>query len=224
MYENSRYIKQGTPEWHQVRAGRFTSSEVWKLTVQPRSKKDQEAGVMSKTAQTYIKEKLQERLSGKPKESGDWKQTEWGNENEPLAISKYEQMTGNQVHQVGFIPHGENSGCSTDGFVSFDGIIEVKCPFSSYIDRVMENVAENRDYYYQIQDGLRITGRQWCDYVVFDPRMPEGMDISIERVLRDDAIIDLIETSIEKAEKALERMNKDFGEKILQTQKLAMAF
>lgn len=193
-------IIQGTDEWFEIRKGRFTASEMWKLTVQPRSKADREAGNLSSTAKAYVLEKVQERLSGQAKPGFTSAATEWGKQNEPLAIQRYEEITGNKVWEVGFVTYGDNAGASTDGLVSFDGMVEVKCPYSDYLVRVMEDVTENREYYLQIQMGLLASDRQWCDYIIFDPRMPLGQDIFIQRIGRDEEAIELIKESIEKVE------------------------
>ena len=193
-------LVQGSPEWLQARVGRFTASEIWKLTVEPRSKADREAGNLSSTAKSYVLEKVQERLSGQAKPSFISAATEWGKENEPLAIARYEEITGNTVRPVGFVASGDIAGASTDGLVSFDGMIEVKCPYSDYLVRILEDVTENREYYLQIQMGLLVTECQWCDYIIFDPRMPEGQDIVIQRIGRDEDMIKLIKESIDKAE------------------------
>lgn len=214
-------ILQGTNEWLQVRAGRFTASEIWKLTVQPRSKADKEAGNLSSTAKAYVLEKVQERLSGQAKPGFTSAATEWGKQNEPLAIQRYEEITGNKVWEVGFVTYGDNAGASTDGLVSFDGIIEVKCPYSDFMSRILEDPFENREYYLQMQMGMLCTGRKWCDYIIYDPRMPKGQDIVIQRIGADEAAFEVIKEGIQKAERWAQVWMKKAKERFDQTQKLA---
>ena len=215
-----RAVIQGSQRWLELKAGRFSGSEIWKLTVEPKTKKDKEAGELSETAKGHILDKLQERMSGQPKPGFSSISTDWGTENEPLAIARYEEIIGNKVDKVGFIPYGDNAGCSPDGLVSFDGLIEVKCPHVDYLVRVAEDPASKREYYCQIQFELLVTGRQWCDYIVYDPRMPEGQDISIRRILRDQDKIDELVAAMERGEEWLNEMYEELLEIFAQTQKL----
>lgn len=215
---NTQILVQGTQEWKKARAGRFTSSEIWKLTVEPRSKAEKEAGILSATARGYVLEKVQERLTGEPKPGFTSVATDWGNMYEDKAIERYEEVTGNKVREVGFLTYAENGGASTDGLVSFDGMIEVKCPYSDYLVRILEDVIENREYYLQIQMGLLTADRDWCDYIVFDPRMPEGQDIVIQRIGRDEDAIELIKECLGKAESWADRFLADAEKKFINTQ------
>ena len=214
-------ILQGTEEWFDIRKGRFTASKIHLLEKQPRSKADREAGKLSGTAEKYVMQKVQERLSGVPEPEVFSKPMEWGKENEPLAIARYEEITGNKVWEVGFVAYGDNAGASTDGLVSFDGIIEVKCPYSDYMSRILEDPFENREYYLQMQMGMMCTGRKWCDYIIYDPRMPKGQDIVIQRIGADEASFEVIKEGIQKAEKWAQVWTKKAKERFDQTQKLA---
>src|SRR5690606_7718010 len=142
-------ILQGTEEWFEIRKGRFTASKIHLLEKQPRSKADREAGKLSGTAEKYVMQKVQERLSGVPEPEVFSKPMEWGKENEPLAIKRYEELTGTKVWEVGFVAYGDNAGASTDDMVSYDGIIEVKCQDSDYMSRILEDPFANRNYYRQ---------------------------------------------------------------------------
>lgn len=213
--------KQGTPEWFELRRGRFTASEIYKLTAEPRKKADKEAGKMGGTAMSYVLEKVHERLSGQVKDEVFSKALEWGKENEPIAIERYEQLTGNKVREVGFLTYGNNAGASADGLVGFDGMIEVKCPYSDYLNRILEDVTENKQYYLQIQMGMMVANRDWCDYIIFDPRMPKGQDIVIQRVARDESAIQLIEQILQKAEKWAKIWEAEARDRFAKTLKLA---
>jgi hypothetical protein len=82
-----------SPTWWDNRLGNFTGSEVHRLMTEPRAKKD----VLSKGAETYIREKVYEKLSGQPKQSIDNYATAWGHENEPIAKRYYTARTGNEI-------------------------------------------------------------------------------------------------------------------------------
>lgn len=214
-------ILQGTDEWFEIRSGRFTASKFHLLEKQPRAKADRKAGKLSGEAEKYVMQKVQERISGVPEPEVFSKPMKWGKENEPLAIKRYEELTGNKVWEVGFVTYGDNAGASTDGLVSFDGIIEVKCPYSDFMSRILEDPFENREYYLQMQMGMLCTGRKWCDYIIYDPRMPKGQDIVIQRIGADEAAFEVIEKGIQKAEKWAQVWTKKAKERFEQTQNLA---
>lgn len=219
MQTNTEILVQGSPEWFAARCGRFTSSEYWKLTVQPKTKKDREAGKLSATTENYLLEKLQERLTGEVKDQKEFRQAEWGHMNEPLARERYAYLTGRWVEETGFTQYGNNAGGSPDGLVDFDGILEIKCPSAEYLKRALENPAHNRAYYAQIQMNLLITGRDWCDYVVFDPRMPDDIGITIQRIMADHAMQEEIRTTLNWAEEQMDKLEKDLRDKIANNHK-----
>jgi len=163
-----------SPAWWENRIGKFTASEIWKLMTEPRAKKD----LMSKTAETYIREKVYEILSGQLKQSIDSASTAWGHENEPIAKRYYTALTGNEVIESKLLISENIEGLtgSPDGLVGEEGMIEVKCPFvgSNHLNFFFNEdtfESENNDYYYQMQCNLLLSGRKWCDFISFDPRL-----------------------------------------------------
>ena len=115
----------------------------------------------------------------------------WGIENEPLAVAEYELQTMSEVHSAQiWINHKTlNAGCTPDGLVGTDGMIEVKCPMPhNHLDNIL-NLAQLPIYMGQIQFSLWITDRKWCDFVSYQPEAPEGLQIKIERVNRDEDFI-----------------------------------
>lgn len=198
-----------SPEWFKSRQGNFTGSEVWKLMTKPRSKKE----TISKTAETYILEKVWEKLSGLTKSGIDNFATEWGNENEPKAKKWYTNLTGNEVHESKLVYLNDLNGFtgSPDGLVGEDGMIEIKCPYNGanhlkhcFITNDEYFKTEHNDYYYQIQSYLMLTGREWCDFVSFDPRIDSQLGMFIYRVNSD---LELHEVMKEKIIKAREIFN-----------------
>jgi hypothetical protein len=171
-----------SPTWWENRIGKFTGSEIWKLMTEPRAKKD----LMSKTAETYIREKVYEILSGQLKQSIDSAATAWGHENEPIAKRYYTDRTGNEVIESKLLISKNIEGLtgSPDGLVGEEGMIEVKCPFvgSNHLNFFFNEdtfESENNDYYYQMQCNLLLSGRKWCDFISFDPRLILNSDAGL---------------------------------------------
>jgi hypothetical protein len=129
---------------------------------------------------------------------------QWGIENEWLAVEAYREETFADVQYTGddqrFTVHPEYDflGCTPDGLVGSDGLIEIKCPNS---DNHFANLCDNAqldDYIPQMQFQMLVTGRKWCDWISFDPRAPEALQLHVVRVMRDDAYIaTLLERAIE---------------------------
>lgn len=125
----------------------------------------------------------------------------WGIEQEPSARAAYEFETGYTVDEVGFIPHPEidMSGASPDGLVGAEGLVEIKCPnTANHLDR-MAGVGIEPRYLSQMQWQMACTGRQWCDFVSYDPRLGRpALILHIERVARDPDMIALMENEARK--------------------------
>ena len=182
---------QGSPEWFEVRLGKVTASRV--------------ADVMAKTKTGYSTSRLNyeaqliaERLSGKPQDSYSNAAMQWGTETEPKARAAYEFLIGCEVVEIAFADHPTlvNSGASPDGLVGSDGLVEIKCPnTATHIATLLGSSVPDK-YIKQMQWQMACTGRQWCDWVSFDPRLPEAMAFYRERVMRDDKAIAEIEAEI----------------------------
>jgi len=115
-----------------------------------------------------------------------------------MARSAYEASVGALVVEVGFVPHNAiaMSGASPDGLVDDDGLVEIKCPnTSTHIDTILADAAPAK-YVTQMQWQMACTGRKWCDFVSFDPRLPEQMQLFIKRVQRDEAMIGQLEWEV----------------------------
>ena len=162
-------IKQGTPEWHAQRLGHVTASRIGDVMAKGR------AGADSSTRKNYLCQLLAERLTGQAQETIINSAMKWGTENEPIARLAYEAETGNSVTEVGMIHHSEIlfSGASPDGLVGDEGLVEFKCPnTATHLDTLL-NETIDKAYIYQMQWQIACTGRQWCDFGSFDPRMNE---------------------------------------------------
>lgn len=180
-------IVQGSKDWLNIRKGLFTSSNIEKLFKDPQSKKAKELGMLSDSAKTYIEEKATELIyydCNLPSEETYAKALQWGNTYEPYAVEAYEHTTKQTTKEIGFVTLGTNTGTSPDRYVGDDGLLEIKCPYinSNHIKNIarLEEQKDllklNKQYYLQIQHQLYVTGRKWCDFVSFDPRLLESSD------------------------------------------------
>lgn len=177
-------MKQGTDEWFAARLGKVTASRVVDVLAKIKS------GEAAARA-NYRAELVAERLTGKQQDGFTTKQMQWGTDSEPLARAAYEAETGLMVDEVGLIDHPSiaMAGASPDGLVGADGQIECKCPSTkTHIETILADAVPSQ-YLPQIQWQLACTGRAWCDFVSFDPRMPIEQQLFIKRVPRDDAYI-----------------------------------
>jgi putative phage-type endonuclease len=184
-------MEQRTEEWFAARIGRVTASRVAEVVAKTKT------GYGASRA-NYMAELICERLTGTKGESFVSSAMVWGTETEPQARAAYEAQSGSLVEEVGFVLHTSISeaGASPDGFVDEDGLIEIKCPqTATHMDTLLsENVPAK--YVTQMQWQMACTGRKWCDFVTYDPRLPEKMQLFVKRVPRDDAYIELLEKEV----------------------------
>jgi len=174
----SVFIQQNTEEWHRVRLGRFTASEIFNLITEPKTIAAQKAGHLSETALNYVMEKVAETLTCQPKQQGYAFPLVWGLEHEAEAVKFFEEKTNLQTFTTGFYPYTDHAGGSPDREVEDFDILEIKCPFDSakHVEYLMLTTwadlkAEYKKYYWQCQANLLFTGRKACHFVSFDPRM-----------------------------------------------------
>jgi putative phage-type endonuclease len=164
----------------------------------------------SASRKNYIAEVAIERLTGEPQDNGfQSADMRWGIETEPEARTAYEFETGNTVTEVGFIEHPEweYSGASPDGLVGEDGAVEIKCPKSATHIETLRTGKVPRNYYAQIQWVLECTGRQWCDYVSYDPRIQDSrLTIKIIRVERYEPFLEEARAEVGGAETEVRAM------------------
>jgi putative phage-type endonuclease len=185
-------IDQRTPEWFAARLGKVTASKIADVMASGR------AGAPSVTRANYLAQLLCERLTGRPTEGFTSDAMQHGTDNEPIAINAYEMAQDVIVSPIGFVDHPSiaMSGASPDGLVGEDGLIEVKCPNSATHLATLKNGSIDGRYVKQMQWQMACTGRAWCDFVSFDPRMPDHMQLHIQHVRRDDEMIAQIETAV----------------------------
>ena len=184
-------MEQRSPEWYAARLGRVTASRVADIMAKTKS------GPSASRA-NYMAELICERLTGMQGASYQNAAMAWGVEREPEARLAYEAKTGDLVTEVGFTPHDsiDMSGASPDGLVNDDGLVEIKCPnTATHIDTLLSGTVPSK-YMYQMQWQMACTGRQWCDFISYDPRMPENMQLWVKRVKRNEEIIKELEKEV----------------------------
>lgn len=186
-------MDQRTPEWFQIRAGKVTASRIADVTAKTKS------GYSASRA-NYMAQLICERLTGLPQESFTNAAMQRGTDQEPIARAEYEALQGVFVDEMGFAAHPtiESSGASPDGLIGSDGLIEIKCPnTATHIETLLSGEPDAK-YIKQMQWQMSCTGRAWCDFVSFDPRMPEKLRLYVKRVQRDDSLIAELEEEVRK--------------------------
>jgi putative phage-type endonuclease len=184
-------MEQRSDEWFAARLGKVTASRVADVVAKTKS------GYSASRA-NYMAQLVVERMTNKVAESYSNSAMEWGTEQEPLARAAYEAHSSVLVDEVGMIDHPsvEMSGASPDGLVGADGLVEIKCPTTAtHIDTLMGEEAPKK-YYDQMQWQMACIGRKWCDFVSYDPRMPEGLQLFVKRVERNDEYIAMLEGEV----------------------------
>jgi len=172
-------MEQGTPEWLAVRLGKFTASNAAKLM----------SGKDTAGYQECVNRVVYERITGESPETFKSAAMQRGNELEPIAREAYIERSFNEVLTVGFVERDEWTGWSPDGLVGVGGACEIKCPlFSTLINSIIKGTVPS-EYQWQIQFGLMVSGRAWCDYFSYHPKMKP----LLVRVNRDAAKIVQIE-------------------------------
>lgn len=184
-------MEQRTDEWFAARLGKVTASRVSDVMAKTKS------GPSASRA-NFMAELICERLTGQRQEGFTNAAMQWGNDTEPQARAAYEFMTDAAVEETGLCLHPAiaDFGASPDGLVGDIGLLEIKCPNSAaHIETLLSGDAPAK-YNAQMQAQMACTGRAWCDFVSFDPRLPADMQIFIKRVHRDDAFIATMETEV----------------------------
>lgn len=175
---------QGSAEWLYERVGKVTASRFRDVLAKLKN------GAPAKAREDYLWEIVIERLTGAPTDHFTNAAMLWGIEHEMAARMSYEAQTGAMVEAAGLIPHPEiaNVAGSPDGLIGDDGGVEIKCPFNSaiHLRTVLDGMPP--DHAAQVQGLMWITGRAWWDFVSFDPRLPAGLSLYVQRIERDEGV------------------------------------
>lgn len=188
-------VVQGSQAWFDARLGCVTSSRVADAIAKLKRKEGESAA-----RRNLRYEILCELLTKKPSEHYVSTWMEQGKENEPLARTEYELAKGVEVEQVGFVYHNtiKMAGASPDGLVGDDGLIEIKCPKTSTHLEYLIAAKVPEDYKPQMFWQMACTDREWCDFVSYDPRLPEDLQLLVVRLPRDAERIAEMEKAVEE--------------------------
>lgn len=188
IWQDAASADQGSSVWHQARLGCITASRIAEVVARTKSG-------YGAARQAYMRQLLAERLTGLVAEVYINAAMRWGTDMEPHAVAAYEEATGVATELVGFVSHPAiaYAGASPDRLVGDEGLLEVKCPASAtHIDTLLSGEVPER-YVLQMQWQMACSGRAWCDFVSFDPRMPEDYAFFVTRVRRDEECIAWLE-------------------------------
>jgi putative phage-type endonuclease len=176
-------MEQRTDDWYNARVGRVTASEISNVMMN----KDR-AGYRN-----YMAQLVCERLTGAPTETYTSPAMQHGIDTEAEARAAYSARVGLLVEEVGFIKHPKlEAGASPDGLVGTDGLCEIKCVQPATALDILESKKVPTEHRLQMMWQMAVTGRDWCDYVVYQPKLPERLRLNIIRVHRDQpAIIEM---------------------------------
>jgi len=183
-------MEQRTDDWFAARLGKVTASRV--ADVIAKTKTGYGAGRANYAADLVV-----ERLTGQKASSFTNAAMEWGTEQEPNAKAAYAAKTGILVEDVGFIDHPTvaMSGASPDGLAE-DGLVEIKCPnTATHLEYIFDGKPPQK-YITQMQWQMACAGKPWCDFVSYDPRLPERLQLLVVRVPRDDDYIKMLEQEV----------------------------
>ena len=201
---------QGSGAWHSARLGCVTASRVADVVAKTKSG-------YGASRQTYMGQLLSERLTGLPTETFQSAAMRWGTETEAAAVDAYEAATGIETRAIGFLYHPSlaYAGASPDRVIAPDGLLEVKCPTTAtHIETLLKGEVQAR-YVIQMQWQMACADRDWCDFVSYDPRMPEAYALFIRRVARDPAHIAALEDEVarflEEMEQTLDALEEGVG-------------
>ena len=205
-------IIQGSDEWKRLRLGKVTASRVADVVAKTKS------GYSTSRA-NYMAQLIAERLTNTVAVSFTNAAMQHGTDSEPEARDAYCFYQGVTVEEITFATHPriDQAGASPDGLVGADGLVEIKCPnTATHLDTLLGQAVPAK-YETQMQFQMACTGRQWCDFISYDPRMPENMRLFIKRLPRDNKRIAELESEIaafllEMAVK-LSELNSMYGEK-----------
>lgn len=192
-------IEQRSEDWFAARLGKVTASRVADVIAKTKTG-------YSTSRDNYMAQLVCERLTGKKGESFSNSSMQWGTETEPLARAAYEAAKLEIVQEVGLIDHPFLPMCaaSPDGLISDDGMLEIKCPnTSTHFDTLLAGKMPSK-HIPQVQWQMACANRLWVDFVSFDPRAPEGLQLFVTRVERDDKYILELEAEVNKFLEELE--------------------
>jgi putative phage-type endonuclease len=184
-------MDQRSAAWFEARLGKATASRIADIVAKTKSG-------YAATRKNYAAQLVCERLTGNPAETFTSPAMQWGTDTEAEARHAYRQHALCEVRECGFVDHPTvaMSGASPDGLIGDDGLLELKCPNSStHIETLLGKSAPAK-YVHQMMWQMACTGRAWCDFCSYDPRLPEEMRLFVIRLHRNDEMIAELEREV----------------------------
>ena len=177
-------IEQGSDEWHAIRCGSLTASEM-RLILTPTLKV-----ASNEKERAHLYELLGQRITGHTEASYISDDMLRGREDEIEARIRYAEHFA-PVTECGFVTRdmgGYLIGYSPDGLVGEYGLIECKSRRQKYqIETILADEVPS-EYMLQIQTGLLVTGRNWLDFISYSA----GLPMFVKRVWPDAVVQDAI--------------------------------
>lgn len=203
--------EQGTPEWFAARCGRVTASKIADVTARTKT------GWGASRA-NYMAQLVAERLTGAVQESYSNAAMQWGKDHEAEAARIYAFERSVVVTPIAFVLHPtiDDAGASPDRLAGDNGLVEIKCPNTATHIETLLGCAIDSKYIKQMQWQMLCTGRAWCDFVSFDPRLPVEMQLHVTRVDRDDKVISDIEDAVRVFLAELDNMMSNLRSRYMQ--------
>ena len=198
-------VEQNTDDWLELRRGKLTSSSLDKIM----ANYGKSFGEPAKKIAYQI---IGEQISGKVESSTYTNEhIERGNEQEPIARRKYEEDFFCKVDNGGFF-HNQFVGGSPDGLVGEDGLIEIKSVIpSSHIINIKRQDIDPK-YKWQIMGNLKLTGRNWVDFISYCQNFPREKQLFVVRCYKSDPKIQesfkMIDERINQFKKFIEEQKK----------------
>lgn len=199
---------QRTAEWLQERCGCLTASRAAAAFAV-----SAKTGKPMKSRQDLIDALVAERATGEAQSTGTTWAMQWGIDHEGEAREAYEAETGRMVDLVGFVHHPSIPwlGASPDGLVGDDGLVEIKCPATTtHLRRIVAGVPAP-EYLLQMDVQLICTGRKWCDYVDYDPRLAARHPEAVLFVKRYEPAPERLQATLEACKAFLAEVDKAYA-------------
>ncbi len=207
IVQDAIHIEQGTDEWKRARLGYVSASNLDAVMAKGKSGE-------ATTRKNYKIRLVAERLTGDIGDSYSNAAMEWGVQTESQAAMAYEVAKETLLDKTGFWKHTQIQwlGCSPDRLVGNDGLVEIKCPnTTTHIDYWLAKKVPS-EYVKQVQGQLWVMEREWCDFVSFDPRLPEKNRLLIVRAYRDEEFIKQMQQEVEQFLNEVEALIIKLGE------------
>ena len=207
IVQDAIHIEQGTDEWKRARLGYVSASNLDAVMAKGKSGE-------ATTRKNYKIRLVAERLTGDIGDSYSNAAMEWGVQTESQAAMAYEVAKETLLDKTGFWKHNQIQwlGCSPDRLVGNDGLVEIKCPnTTTHIDYWLAKKVPS-EYVKQVQGQLWVMEREWCDFVSFDPRLPEKNRLLIVRAYRDEEFIKQMQQEVKQFLNEVEALIIKLGE------------